>query len=236
MFIVLAPAVAMAASNGCDNERNSAISPELALCSTHVYNIGRLQNPDSETDRQFMRDVVALKTTAITQQMYAQYEYMASMMKQIKVQLERSVMNTRINAAGATAAATGGGAGTTTGTSDVPAGNRTSKTNQYIADAENCAMASDVIACLEGNASKMYSLYETNKYVANIEMRRQLKADIGLLKSNNYANADLGDEKDGCKSDINQSKFKECLEWHMGNIRKVKYAIEQQSRDRDNRR
>jgi len=51
-------ASAHAADNGCSREDNDRISAELALCTTHAYNIGLIQNPESDADKQLMRDVV----------------------------------------------------------------------------------------------------------------------------------------------------------------------------------
>ena len=75
---VLVMPVWAAASNGCENPNNDYIVPSLALCSTHVYNIGQTENPTYET-RSIMQDVIALKTTVIAQQMYKQYEYLEAM-------------------------------------------------------------------------------------------------------------------------------------------------------------
>ncbi|MDE5615269.1 MAG: hypothetical protein K2I81_00340, partial [Alphaproteobacteria bacterium] len=45
--------------DGCDNEANDRITPELALCSVHAYNIGVAENP-SGANKQLMKEVVAL--------------------------------------------------------------------------------------------------------------------------------------------------------------------------------
>ena len=79
------PALAAIDNTGCDNEYNLYINPDLALCSTHVYNIGKTEN-DSGT-RQLMQDVVALKTTLITQQMYSQYEILETIYKRRKIHI-----------------------------------------------------------------------------------------------------------------------------------------------------
>ena len=46
MLLLMLPGGVMGATNGCDNEENEYISPALALCSTHVYNIGEDENKD----------------------------------------------------------------------------------------------------------------------------------------------------------------------------------------------
>ena len=95
------PAFAATTNNGCDNESNDRINPEIALCSTHVYNIGQDQNRPSESDKQLMKNVVALKTTVMTQQMYKQYEYLNATLRRLKIQLEKATLNATLQAAGA---------------------------------------------------------------------------------------------------------------------------------------
>ena len=41
------PSFAATTNNGCDKEGNDRINPEIALCSTHVYNIGEDSNRTS---------------------------------------------------------------------------------------------------------------------------------------------------------------------------------------------
>lgn len=89
------------ASYGCDEDNNDAVVAELALCSTHAYNIGEIQNPKDPSGKQLMDDVVAMKTTVITQQLYRQYEQLESMMARFKTQLEKAVLENKLGAAGA---------------------------------------------------------------------------------------------------------------------------------------
>ena len=102
MVSVMLMAVVMPtfADNGCEDDNNDAISAEFALCSTHVYNIGDTENPDS-TQRDLMNDVVAMKSELITQQMYRHYEQMESMLRRFKTQLEKAVLTSNLQAAGA---------------------------------------------------------------------------------------------------------------------------------------
>lgn len=88
------------ADNGCENDDNDMISAEFALCSTHAYNIGKVENPESG-DRELMRDVIAMKTEIVTQQMYRHYQQMESMLKRFKTQLKKAVLSADLQAAGA---------------------------------------------------------------------------------------------------------------------------------------
>lgn len=74
---------------------------ELALCSTHAYNVNMINNPSNSTEKKTMNDVIAMKTTVITQQMYKQYDMLESMLARFKTQLEKAVLESKLGAAGA---------------------------------------------------------------------------------------------------------------------------------------
>lgn len=134
------PCSSFAASNGCDKEDYDRINPAIALCSTHVYNIGRTQNQVNEANKQVMRDVVALKTTIITQQMQQQYDFLEATLKRLKTQLEKAVLTTKFEAAGAS--------GSSSGSSS------SNDKNVVLMGAENCLLKgsiSDGVACVQNN-------------------------------------------------------------------------------------
>jgi len=169
--------------DGCDDESNDRITPELALCSVHAYNIGEETNPDG-TNRQLMKDVVALKTTVITQQMNKQYEYMEAMIRRFKTQLEKAVLTTKLQAAGATSAssdADSGGAGGTYGTKSSGVG-----TNRGLATAEDCintySTYEDIYQCLLRNVAKIQSAVAAGDLGT---ARHQLATDRTTLASFN---------------------------------------------------
>ena len=88
---------AAAVDESCDN--NDYVTPELALCSTHAYNISMATNPENDADKALMRDVIAMKTTVITQQMYKQYEQMESMLRRLKTQLQKAILTNDLKVA-----------------------------------------------------------------------------------------------------------------------------------------
>ncbi len=163
------PAYAVIDRTGCDNENNLYINPDLALCSTHVYNIGKITNPENSAERQLMQDVVALKTTLITQQMYSQYEILATTVKRLKTQLEKEVLLARLKSV--SAAANGG---TTSDSSSA-------SNDKYIvlSNAENCLNFSgnseSGLQCLLRNLDKVVSAVASGD-VGNA--RRQLQKDL----------------------------------------------------------
>ena len=134
------PVFAATNDNGCSNSSNTRITPMLALCSTHAYNIGFTKNPENSADRQAMRDVVALKTTVIAQQMYKQYEYLDATIKRLKTQLEREILTSKFEAAGASSSSSNS--------------NRSQNNNIVLIGAEDCYASSNIddgLACIRNN-------------------------------------------------------------------------------------
>jgi len=183
-FALFAPAYA--ASDGCEDEKNDRITPELALCSVHAYNLGLSSNPTG-ADKQLMKEIVALKTTVITQQMNKQYEYMEAMIRRFKTQLEKAVLTTKLQAAGAApssssdGSASGGAYGGSGGT-----GSSGARTNRGLANAEDClntsTSSSDAMQCLLRNVAKIQSAVTSGDLGT---ARRQLAQDIIALRSFN---------------------------------------------------
>ena len=166
------PAYAAIDNTGCDNEYNLYINPDLALCSTHVYNIGKTEN-DSGT-RQLMQDVVALKTTLITQQMYSQYEILETTVKRLRTQLQKEVLLAKLKSA--SAAANGGSY------NDSSNGNNASRDrNVVLAGAKNCPSLfrdnAQVLNCEFDNLDRVLENASSNRGDA----ARQLEKDITVI-------------------------------------------------------
>lgn len=160
-----------AANYGCDISDNDAVIPELALCSTHVYNIGKKENVDGDLKRH-MQDVVRLKTTVITQQMYKQYEEMESMLRRLRTQLRKATLavNLQVNGADADDDDSGGGG--------------TSKDKYVILNgAQNCLRIGELteaVDCLQKNLDKILSALDANN---TTDARRQLLSDLNVGKN-----------------------------------------------------
>ena len=209
LFVVALPVYAD--DNGCsDLSRNDRINPELALCSTHVYNIGKTTNPSSEADKQLMRDVVALKTTIITQQMEKQYEFLEATIKRLKTQLQKAVLTTNLEAAGASSSSSSGGiAGIA---------------ENGVSGAENCRSGPtiDVMNCLSRNLDRITQAINSSDMGA---AQRQLETDYQTLTmyntlasaSNNNSSPDvMADVKKNCDSRVlksNQKNLNNCVDY-----------------------
>lgn len=184
LVAVLAMPMGAYAANGCEDEENDSIVAELALCSTHAYNIGALRNPE-DSDRELMEDVIAMKTTLITQQMYRQYEQMASMLRRLKTQLEKAVLTTGMQAAGAKEK-TNDDSGSSSGGSSYKSSNR----NVKIEGARDCNQEMEerkVLDCLNSNFQIVYEA-SGNGANASPEARKQLANDFNTLLGVNINN------------------------------------------------
>ncbi len=183
------------ADTGCESETNDRIVPELALCSTHVYNIGGTKNP-SGADKQLMKDVVALKTTVMTQQMNKQYEYLEAMIRRFKVQLEKAVLTTGLEAKGA--ASSNSSSGTTFKSND---------RNIFMAGVKNCnneLLPTDVMTCLNNNMNTISNI-SGNADNISLEIRKQLVNDFNLLNKTNVNSIK-------CTVSLKDSENPECLD------------------------
>ncbi|MBR5354899.1 MAG: hypothetical protein IK122_02125 [Alphaproteobacteria bacterium] len=69
------------------------INPIYAICDTHQYNAGfdaeSTKNLESETIEN-IKEIIGLKTTVVSQQMYKQYEYLNATLRRLKTQLEKA--------------------------------------------------------------------------------------------------------------------------------------------------
>ena len=153
------------------------ILPQYAMCTTHVYNIGKTENPSVAADKQEMKDVIALKTTIMTQQMKAQYDYLDATMRRLKTQLEKAILTTKLQAAGAATTSGGAASGAYGDTGDK---------NIYLAGTQNCNnmnTTAEVFTCLRSNYNLIYNMSNGGTNITT-ELRKQLANDVGVVVSN----------------------------------------------------
>lgn len=189
---------AMAETDSCSHEKNNLIHPTLALCSTHAYNVKTASNPghnySNDSDRQNQRDVIALKTTVITQQMKQQYDYLNSTIKRLKNQLQKAVLTTSLEAAGASSEST---------SSSYVSNNR----NIILAGAQDCdAMTSKsaVLDCIQSNVVHIRAAANSGN---KNEAFKQLKHDLEIA-----GNWNVKTNKDsGCGDVTNDKKSTDSL-------------------------
>ena len=158
------------ADDACMSEDNDMIGAPFVLCSTHAYNIGMTENPDA-SDRELMREVVGLKTTFFTQQMYKQYEQMELMVRRLKTQLQKAVLHDKLQVASGA-----------TGNSDDD-NDDSAPANRYIklSGAQDCTdfwSKADKFKCLSEN----YNLVKNQVRTGNpsTDHRKQVANDYGI--------------------------------------------------------
>lgn len=172
-LVMAVPAFAATRDNGCGDPDNVYINPELALCSVHAYNIGHTNNPNSSSaDSQIMRDVVALKTTVMMQQMYKQYSFLEATINRIKTQLKREILTTQAEVAGAPSSDSSGSASS-----------MSTDRNVVLIGAENCLLKTSTsagLACIQSNIRIVLQAVSAG----NIgEAYRQLQKDLSFAES-----------------------------------------------------
>lgn len=228
--LLMTPMVVGAASNGCDDSDNEYITPELALCSTHVYNIGQTTNPSNDTERGYMKDMVALKSTIMTQQLNKQYEYLESMIRRFKTQLEKAILTTRLQTSGA-----GTGGASSGGSSSFKSEDR----NVFMAWVRNCndeLLPTDVMSCLNSNLNTI-SKMSGNADKVSVEMRKQLANDFKLLndtviKGISSCSSTQADSGASCLkyNEISKKKdFQDCFDKMRSCLRNKSYDLSMQA-------
>lgn len=232
-LVIWTPAVA---DNGCENDNNDAIVAELALCSTHAYNIGKTSNPTG-ADKELMRDVIAMKTTLITQQMYRQYEQMESMLRRLKTQLEKAVLTTGLEAKGASSSS-----------SSSSSSFKSDDRNIHMYGAKNCneeLLPADVMKCLNTNMNTI-SNATGNADDVSLEAAKQLANDFTLLKNTaptkkevcnySFGTSDKTEDKIGCldpKQIRKKTNFRTCFDNMRSCLRTKTYELSQNEKKQD---
>lgn len=195
-----------AADDACMSEDNDAIAAPFAMCSTHAYNIGMTENPNS-ADRALMKEVIGLKTTFFTQQLYKQYDQLESMVRRLKTQLKKAVLTNNLKAAGAKSE------------KDDDSSSYSASKNDYvqISGAKDCTTSwskKEIFDCLAGNYTLIKNGDKSTAY------KKQLKQDYNLACENVAKDnlclekddkTDVTKKKDVCRGTITNNNFSNCL-------------------------
>ena len=134
------------------------------------------QNPTETSDKAELQEIIALKTTVISQQLYKQYEYLSATLRRLKIQLEKAVLTANLEAAGAkdgesSSSKTGGLAGGSSSTDK--------QNGIYLPGAENCSNKLDYDAaynCIQTNLSLIISQSKANRSKATKQLTETLNA------------------------------------------------------------
>ena len=188
----------------CEDEENSYINPIYALCSVHAYNSGNVNNDvfSSSAAKSDMKEIIGLKTTVVAQQMYKQYTSLESMIKRLKIMLEKATLKASLQVASGTS------------TSDDSGDSSDDDISFQDCEARNSQSALD---CVRSNYSAMKPLVEKNKLKP--KLKEQMESDYNVLLAH-LDNKDFGNGSYSClKTDIkNKDKANDCLKKIMAGI------------------
>lgn len=150
----------------------SHINPVYAICDAHKYNSGKTGKGELRSDDiEEMKEIIGLKTTVISQQMYKQYEYLNATLRRLKTQLEKATLTAKLETAGAKSEDASSSSGLL--------GSSSSKNSQY-ADCFGKDIQS-TLYCLRQNYAALSS--QINNKKCDKKAKAQLKTDIGLINS-----------------------------------------------------
>lgn len=194
------------ADGECMQEDNDMIAAPFAMCSTHAYNIAFAENPDP-ANREFMREVIGMKTTFFTQQLYKQYDQLDSMVRRLKTQLKKAVLTNNLKAAGAKS---------DDDDDDNDSGKYYSKEDYVkISGAKDCSSSwsnKEIFDCLAGNYNHIKSGDKSTAYKKQLENDYKLACVTLGEKVKVNDNKELCGDKDGCKKNIRKNtEFTDCL-------------------------
>ena len=153
-----------------DKEGCAYISSTYAICDAHQYNAGISADDKLDSDKiAEMKEIIGLKTTVISQQMYKQYEYLNATLRRLKTQLEKAALTATLETAGAKSEDGSSSGGL--------AGGSSSKNSQY----ENCSGKDiqEAIYCLRQNYSSLAE--QINRKKCNSSIKKQLVKDLKIL-------------------------------------------------------
>lgn len=169
-----------------DEKNCPYIAGTYAICDTHLFNAGKKEIPTNTEEMQEIKDATAMKVTVISQQMYKQYEYLNATLRRLKTQLEKAVLTSNLEAAGAKSdgSSSGGLAG----------GRGDSDKTIYLAGANNCSNFMDFDSaynCLQTNVSLIINNANGSNYKnACLQLQTTLQSAKTILGDRTINNCD----------------------------------------------
>ncbi len=198
-----------------ENDEDVAyVNPMYALCSIHAYNAGKTQNKDDSAEQEEIKRIVGLKSTVISQQMYKQYTMVESMIKRLKVMLEKATLKASLQVAG--------------GTSDEGDEEGTPENVEF---SECSAMDSETaLSCVRGNYSKMKPFVDKGNIKQSIV--KQIVADCKVLEDQIASYGETFSKVSDCNANsIVKSKGKKALEPIMTGITQLNKLVSKEKKE-----
>ena len=142
------------------------------------------------------KEIIGLKTTVVSQQMYKQYEYLNATLRRLKTQLEKATLTATLQAAGAKddngSSSSGGLLG----------GNKADSDKEIVlAGAENCwnaGSSSAAYSCIQNNLNLIKSNASTNKKKAAQQLAKTVQiAGQWKITAEGTACGEFGEDNNG---------------------------------------
>ncbi len=219
-------------SGRCSNARTgtsdaSYINPIYAICDAHQYNAGMSGNDLGGDKIAEIKEIVGLKTTVVSQQMYKQYEYLNATLRRLKTQLEKAALTATLETAGAKSE---GSSSSSSGGLLGGSGNNDDKTI-HLPGANNCSNLMDFDSaynCLQNNVALIKSNVNTNTKKACLQLQETVKSANAILSAGNKSWS-------SCQSYTNPNSYKSCEDSTKDNIRacadEINFNVMKEKRD-----
>lgn len=182
-----------------------------------------LNNQVDSSQKELINEIVALKVTAISQQMYKQYEYLNATLRRLKTQLEKAALTATLEAAGAKSeggSSSGGLLGGKSGNDDATI---------HLAGANNCSNFMDFDSaynCLQNNAALIKNNVSSNAKKACLQLQETVVAAKSILVEDSSENIFVGDGQDKTKPCYSyQETGKSCKDSTKANITNCANAL-----------
>ncbi len=189
------------------------VSPTLAMCDVHAWNAGFKDNTamnSSSENQELAKQTLGLKATVITQQMYKIYSTLDSMIRQVKILLEKEVLKSNLQVAGGSAGDSDGGSADKV-------------------EFENCNKGEDsaVLSCLNRNVAK-YEPFVSKGNRRNDVLKAMFR-DQEVL--NRYASDDPNKKVvSSCSEKMDKNTMGTCYNDIIAGINKLSKKIQKESR------
>ena len=223
--------VASVSTDGCPY-----IGPLYAICDAHPYNAGITKIKSNQSgDQESIREILGLKITVVSQQMFKQYEYLNATLRRLKTQLEKAVLTATLEAAGAKSEG---------GSSGLAGGANSDDKTIYLAGANNCSNFMDFDSaynCLQNNITVIKNNISNTKKACQ-QLAATVKSANSILSGETFTKAIAKAESDtsegecyhfykasGNSCSAKQDKIINCAN-------AVNFAVMAEKRDQENKK
>ena len=187
--------------NNTYNKDCPYINATYAICDAHKHNAG------DTSDANEIKEILGLKTTVLSQQLYKQYQYLDATIRRLEIQLKKAMVSVNLDVAA--------------GTDSSSSSSKTSNT-QF----DNCSGKSreETLYCLRSNYSKLDAEVNAKKCKA---VKEQIAKDLNA--ANTYTknkNGQTGDEKN-CYDKKTITDCRVCLDAYLGEVTAIQDKIDE---------